>query len=196
MQAHSELAWSNLLPCDLTLCCRSTSITHCRALTVACNHGSVMFETFQHICKEGDTMRRSLLSLKAGGIKAASNRRDTRFNTGSMILFGEVEESFQHHGQRQLKHNPKTQTSPTWQKNVSLASCRRLSVCRTAATLHRKEICLQSSDAISGRKLSQSLEAAERMRQVPKPDPRRGTGSLLKVSVQSTLTSKDKIKRP
>lgn len=58
-----------------------------------------------------------------------------------------------------------------------------------------KEICLQSSDATSGRKLSQSSEAAERMRQVPKPDPRPGTGSLLKVSVQSTLTSKEKIKR-
>lgn len=59
-----------------------------------------------------------------------------------------------------------------------------------------KETCLQSSDAISGRKLSQSSEAAERMRQVPKPDPLGGgTGSLLKVSVQSTLTSEEKIKR-
>lgn len=89
-------------------------------------------------------------------------------------------------------------TDFTYLKSFSDVSSAALCLSDSSCPSQKTTNCLQSSDTISGRKLSQSSEAAERMRQVPKPDPLGGEGEagpLLKVSVQSTLTSKEKIKR-
>lgn len=134
-------------------------------------------------------MRRVFESSKAGGIKAGSNRRDARFNS-SIREFSA----------------PRTATVQTQPENTDFTYLAK----KSFSDVLSAALCLSDSSYPSQKKRSafslqmrslaenfrRAREAAERMRQVPTPDPLwGGTGSLLKVSVQSTLTSKEKIKR-
>lgn len=136
------------------------------------------------------------MSFKAGGIKAGSNRRDSRFNS-SMSLFG---------GEFSA---PRTATVQTQPENTDFTYL----VKKSFSDVLSAALCLSDSSYPSQKQRSafslQMRSLAENFRRARKPlkecarfqSPTHGvvvgggTGSLLKVSVQSTLTSKEKIKR-